>query len=147
MTDQINNHKGFQKESKSDQLIVIRISGRKGFNAEKINGDYFQQNKQHKNMPYFKKTNSDDMLYWCTISQKWDVSDDFQTYRMRGQKLQAIEKTENDAKANKCDPEDVSEWKVWEGEKKGDVTDKNIKVEKLFISKSLYENTECVLTG
>eukprot|EP01084_Bolivina_argentea_P110628 197488_1 len=157
MTDQ-NNQKGVQEESKSDKLIVIRISGRKGSNSKSINGDYIQQNEQYNDMAYFKKINSNERLYWSEISKTWYLGNDFEHYKMSGEKLESVKKTENaqenasfswgdSAKNNKYNPEDVTEWKVYEGDEKADVTDKNIKVEKLFISKSLYENTECVLTG
>eukprot|EP01083_Nonionella_stella_P157676 512135_1 len=116
-------------EITDDTLDIFRISGRKGVNSTPINGDFCEQNGKHNEMLYYKKKEDNEMLFYSDCS-RWTSSSAFDSDRMK-------------AASSEKNIEDVSEWKVYEGKEKGYVLDTNIKIQKLSISKALYESVGC----
>eukprot|EP01083_Nonionella_stella_P236459 830475_1 len=117
-----------KKQSSDAALAVIRISGREGNNSTRINGDFYEQNDKHNDKPYYKKKDADEMLFY-TSSSSWAVCS-FGKYNMK-------------ATSTEKNIEKVTGWKVYEGKEKGEVLDENIKIEKLSISKAIYDLVGC----
>eukprot|EP01083_Nonionella_stella_P236458 830474_1 len=120
-----------KKQSSDAALAVIRISGREGNNSTRINGDFYEQNDEHNDKPYYKKKDADEILYYAG-SSVWRAGPDFAHYFAVAT-----------GSYGKTKIEQTSDWKVWEGAEIGDVSDENIKIKKLSISKAIYDLVGC----
>eukprot|EP01083_Nonionella_stella_P098460 276901_1 len=118
------------KDNSDDTLTGIRISGRNGKQSKRLNGDFFLQTDTYNDMPYYKKKDADERLFYCTELSSWKACSEFTTFFAT-------------ATSDTNDIEPASDWEVYEGKGKGMVLDPNIKIETLSISKALYESIGC----